>query len=80
MLNARITFGNVNKCSTEEEADITPAATPSSTGDDEEARGRIVLKLRKQIDQSLVFAPHLWLSCVSSPSNIPGVSVCVCNT
>ncbi|XP_051923734.1 ankyrin repeat domain-containing protein 13A [Hippocampus zosterae] len=38
VLNARITFGNVNKCSTEEEASITPAATPSSTGDDEEAR------------------------------------------
>ncbi|XP_061527626.1 ankyrin repeat domain-containing protein 13A isoform X3 [Phycodurus eques] len=37
VLNARITFGNVNKCSTEEEANITPAATPSSSGDDEEA-------------------------------------------
>nr|XP_057927674.1 ankyrin repeat domain-containing protein 13A [Doryrhamphus excisus] len=37
VLNARITFGNVNKCSTEEEANITPAATPSPTGDDKEA-------------------------------------------
>ncbi|XP_061762515.1 ankyrin repeat domain-containing protein 13A [Nerophis ophidion] len=36
VLNARITFGNVNKCSTEEEANTTPAATPSSTGDDED--------------------------------------------
>ncbi|XP_062398795.1 ankyrin repeat domain-containing protein 13A [Sardina pilchardus] len=35
VLNARITFGNVNKCSTEEPASatpsITPAATPSTT-------------------------------------------------
>ncbi|KAF1389124.1 hypothetical protein PFLUV_G00070190 [Perca fluviatilis] len=37
VLNARITFGNVNKCSTEEEAHITPAATPTSSGEEEEA-------------------------------------------
>ncbi|XP_073322827.1 ankyrin repeat domain-containing protein 13A [Pagrus major] len=37
VLNARITFGNVNKCSTEEEAQPTPAATPTSSGEDEEA-------------------------------------------
>lgn len=37
VLNARITFGNVNKCSTEEEANPTPAATPTSSGEDEEA-------------------------------------------
>ncbi|KAG8012044.1 Ankyrin repeat domain-containing protein 13A [Nibea albiflora] len=37
VLNARITFGNVNKCSTEEEALTTPAATPTSSGEDEEA-------------------------------------------
>lgn len=37
VLNARITFGNVNKCSTEEEAIPTPAATPTSSGEDEDA-------------------------------------------
>ncbi|TDH12838.1 hypothetical protein EPR50_G00050450 [Perca flavescens] len=37
VLNARITFGNVNKCSTEEEAHVTPAATPTSSGEEEEA-------------------------------------------
>ncbi|XP_037634209.1 ankyrin repeat domain-containing protein 13A [Sebastes umbrosus] len=37
VLNARITFGNVNKCSTEEEAIPTPAATPTSSGEEEEA-------------------------------------------
>ncbi|XP_042276198.1 ankyrin repeat domain-containing protein 13A [Thunnus albacares] len=37
VLNARITFGNVNKCSTEEEATTTPAATPTSSGEEEEA-------------------------------------------
>uniref|UniRef100_A0A7N8WZR3 Ankyrin repeat domain 13A n=1 Tax=Mastacembelus armatus TaxID=205130 RepID=A0A7N8WZR3_9TELE len=37
VLNARITFGNVNKCSTEEEANTTPAATPTSPGDDDKA-------------------------------------------
>ncbi|CAJ1068795.1 ankyrin repeat domain-containing protein 13A [Xyrichtys novacula] len=37
VLNARITFGNVNKCSTEEEANTTPAATPTSVGEEEEA-------------------------------------------
>lgn len=37
VLNARITFGNVNKCSTEEEANPTPAATPTSSGEEEEA-------------------------------------------
>ncbi|XP_061134658.1 ankyrin repeat domain-containing protein 13A [Syngnathus typhle] len=36
VLNARITFGNVNKCSTEEEASKTPATTPSSLGDDDD--------------------------------------------
>uniref|UniRef100_A0A3Q1HVI6 Ankyrin repeat domain-containing protein n=1 Tax=Anabas testudineus TaxID=64144 RepID=A0A3Q1HVI6_ANATE len=36
VLIARITFGNVNKCSTEEEANTTPAATPTSSGEDEE--------------------------------------------
>ncbi|XP_077378503.1 ankyrin repeat domain-containing protein 13A isoform X1 [Festucalex cinctus] len=37
VLNARITFGNVNKCSTEEEASKTPAATTPSSGDEQEA-------------------------------------------
>ncbi|XP_069565622.1 ankyrin repeat domain-containing protein 13A isoform X1 [Brachyistius frenatus] len=37
VLNARITFGNVNKCSTEEEVNTTAAATPTSSGEDEEA-------------------------------------------
>lgn len=37
VLNARITFGNVNRCSTEEEVNTTPAATPTSSGEDEEA-------------------------------------------
>ncbi|KAM9743546.1 ankyrin repeat domain-containing protein 13A [Menidia menidia] len=36
VLNAKITFGNVNKCSTEEEAS-TGAATPTSSGEEEEA-------------------------------------------
>ncbi|XP_034397531.1 ankyrin repeat domain-containing protein 13A [Cyclopterus lumpus] len=36
VLNARITFGNVNKCSTEEDANTTPAATPTSPGEEEE--------------------------------------------
>uniref|UniRef100_A0A3P9CH74 Ankyrin repeat domain 13A n=1 Tax=Maylandia zebra TaxID=106582 RepID=A0A3P9CH74_9CICH len=35
VLNAKITFGSVNKCSTEEEANTSAAATPTSTGDDE---------------------------------------------
>lgn len=35
VLNARITFGNVNKCSTEEEASTTAAATPTSSGEEE---------------------------------------------
>lgn len=39
VLNARITFGNVNKCSTEAEVKTTPAVTPTSTGGDEEAAG-----------------------------------------
>lgn len=39
VLNARITFGSVNKCSTEAEAKATPAVTPTSTGGDEEAAG-----------------------------------------
>ncbi|XP_031712321.1 ankyrin repeat domain-containing protein 13A isoform X1 [Anarrhichthys ocellatus] len=37
VLNARITFDNVNKCSTEEQANTTPAATPTSSGEEEEA-------------------------------------------
>ncbi|XP_034026146.1 ankyrin repeat domain-containing protein 13A isoform X2 [Thalassophryne amazonica] len=37
VLNARITFGNVNKCSKEAETNTTPAATPTSSGEDEEA-------------------------------------------
>lgn len=36
VLNARITFDNVNKCNTEEEATPSPAATPTS-GEDQEA-------------------------------------------
>lgn len=40
VLNAKITFGNVNKCSTAEEVNTTPAATPTSSGEDEEAAGR----------------------------------------
>uniref|UniRef100_A0A673CU63 Ankyrin repeat domain-containing protein n=1 Tax=Sphaeramia orbicularis TaxID=375764 RepID=A0A673CU63_9TELE len=46
VLNARITFGNVNKCTTEEEANTTPAATPTSSGcsveEEEEVAGRNV--------------------------------------
>ncbi|XP_063345380.1 ankyrin repeat domain-containing protein 13A [Pelmatolapia mariae] len=37
VLNAKITFGSVNKCSTEEEVNTSAAATPTSTGDDEAA-------------------------------------------
>lgn len=37
VLNSRITFGNVNKCSTEEEANTTAAATPTSPGEEEAA-------------------------------------------
>uniref|UniRef100_H2ULR5 Ankyrin repeat domain 13A n=1 Tax=Takifugu rubripes TaxID=31033 RepID=H2ULR5_TAKRU len=37
VLNARITFGSVNKCSTDAELKTTPAVTPTSTGEDEEA-------------------------------------------
>ncbi|XP_024131831.1 ankyrin repeat domain-containing protein 13A isoform X2 [Oryzias melastigma] len=37
VLNARITFGNVNKCSTEEEVTTTPAATPTSSGEEDTA-------------------------------------------
>lgn len=54
MLNARITFGNVNKCSTEEEAKSTPAATPAATptssGEDEEAAGRNAATLSPECD------------------------------
>lgn len=39
VLNARITFGSVNKCSTEAEVKTTPAVTPTSTAGDEEAAG-----------------------------------------
>ncbi|XP_076007153.1 ankyrin repeat domain-containing protein 13A [Genypterus blacodes] len=37
VLNARITFGSVNKCSTEEQVNTPAAATPTSSGDNEEA-------------------------------------------
>ncbi|XP_068617146.1 ankyrin repeat domain-containing protein 13A [Brachionichthys hirsutus] len=37
VLNARITFGNVNKCATEDEAKATPAATPTTSTEDEDA-------------------------------------------
>ncbi|KAM3838102.1 ankyrin repeat domain-containing protein 13A-like [Diretmus argenteus] len=37
VLNARITFGNVNKCSTEEQVNTPPAATPTSSIDDGDA-------------------------------------------
>uniref|UniRef100_A0A8C7XBT6 Ankyrin repeat domain 13A n=1 Tax=Oryzias sinensis TaxID=183150 RepID=A0A8C7XBT6_9TELE len=40
VLNAKITFGNVNKCSTEEEVTTTPAATPTSAGEEEAAAGQ----------------------------------------
>ncbi|XP_029916004.1 ankyrin repeat domain-containing protein 13A isoform X1 [Myripristis murdjan] len=37
VLNARITFGNVNKCSTEEQVNTPTAATPTSSDDGEAA-------------------------------------------
>ncbi|XP_056140233.1 ankyrin repeat domain-containing protein 13A [Lampris incognitus] len=37
VLNARITFGNVNKCSTEEPLNTSPAATPTPPGEDVDA-------------------------------------------
>jgi len=48
VLNARITFDNVNKCRTEEDANPTPEATPTSPGEEEEeeeeeAAGRATL-------------------------------------
>lgn len=53
VLNARITFGNVNKCSTEEEANITPAATPTSSGEEEEAAGRNAASLTIKCDRHI---------------------------
>uniref|UniRef100_A0A8D0ASA8 Ankyrin repeat domain 13A n=1 Tax=Sander lucioperca TaxID=283035 RepID=A0A8D0ASA8_SANLU len=55
VLNARITFGNVNKCSTEEEANITPAATPTSSGEEEEAAGRNAASLTIKCDRHILF-------------------------
>lgn len=45
VLNARITFGSVNKCNNEEEVNTTPAGTPTSSGEDEEAAGRIAVSI-----------------------------------
>ncbi|XP_029367007.1 ankyrin repeat domain-containing protein 13A isoform X2 [Echeneis naucrates] len=39
VLNAKITFGNVNKCSTAEEVNTTPTASPTSSPEDGEAAG-----------------------------------------
>ncbi|XP_062238004.1 ankyrin repeat domain-containing protein 13A [Platichthys flesus] len=50
VLNAKITFGNVNACSTAEEASTppastTPAATPTSSGEEEEAAALPLFKV-----------------------------------
>uniref|UniRef100_A0A3B3B8U2 Ankyrin repeat domain 13A n=1 Tax=Oryzias melastigma TaxID=30732 RepID=A0A3B3B8U2_ORYME len=56
VLNARITFGNVNKCSTEEEVTTTPAATPTSSGEeDTAAAGCCAAKLRASVHKNLLF-------------------------
>ncbi|XP_026199816.1 ankyrin repeat domain-containing protein 13A [Anabas testudineus] len=49
VLIARITFGNVNKCSTEEEANTTPAATPTSSGEDEEAAALSLFQVSPEV-------------------------------
>ncbi|KAK2837292.1 hypothetical protein Q5P01_014504 [Channa striata] len=53
VLNARITFGNVNKCSTEAEAEAntTPAATPTSSGDNEETAASLPFQVSPLVFQ-----------------------------
>lgn len=66
VLNARITFGNVNKCSTEEEANTTPAATPTSSGEDEEAAGGNAASFHHQTWLCIKIVARLWfLTCFS---------------
>ncbi|KAF3695814.1 Ankyrin repeat domain-containing protein 13A [Channa argus] len=51
VLNARITFGNVNKCSTEAEANPTPAATPTSSEDNEETGEMVAFQVSPLVFQ-----------------------------
>ncbi|KAJ0067464.1 hypothetical protein NL108_007931, partial [Boleophthalmus pectinirostris] len=55
VLNARITFGNVNKCSTEEEATPTPAGTP--TGDSEGVNASVKSLVAFQVNASVFEVP-----------------------
>lgn len=75
VLNARITFGNVNKCSTEEEAKPTPAATPTSSGEDEEAAGRNVTSSATTVYFVIVITDPLFLFLFLPPA-LPLFSVC----
>lgn len=70
VLNARITFGNVNKCSTEEEVNTTPAATPTSTGEDDEAAGRNAASLTTTVHHCVLRYLHF---CESQPVSLSPV-------
>uniref|UniRef100_A0A667ZDJ2 Ankyrin repeat domain 13A n=1 Tax=Myripristis murdjan TaxID=586833 RepID=A0A667ZDJ2_9TELE len=49
VLNARITFGNVNKCSTEEQVNTPTAATPTSSDDGEAAAFCLIISLQEEV-------------------------------
>lgn len=72
VLNARITFGNVNKCSTEEEVNTTPAATPTSTGEDDEAAGRKAASLPTSVHHCV---PKYLLFCEPRPVSLSPVQL-----
>lgn len=79
VLNAKITFGSVNKCSTEEEANTSAAATPTSTGDDEaagwKADGLSTMFKHKLNDCHFKLLICWFLSTLPSTTSFPGVSL-----
>lgn len=75
VLNARITFGSVNKCSTEEQANTTPAATPTSTGEDEEAAGKSAASFNTKSDFAVQEVPFMFV--IPDLLNLSSVQHCL---
>lgn len=73
VLNARITFGSVNKCSTEAEVKTTPAVTPTSTGEDEEAAGGAATCFPSSLQ---IFVLNSFIFFLSVPLELSPFQVC----
>ena len=70
VLNARITFGSVNKCGTEEQVSTPDAVSPTPSSEGEEAAGRTAAGSSPLLLDGLGFCRRFMIECMLSAREV----------